>query len=173
MSPCTHPTECSRFPIALAMAELPLGAHLVTPRKGYTHHAIYVGGGRVVHYAGLCRLLHRGPVEEVTLQCFEAGRGYRVLETPLHEMEARDVVQRARSRLGENRYRILSNNCEHFCAWCLHGNGRSAQVERLLHPGRRLARIATRALGGVMEQLRPQGRRDLVTQARDSSLIGA
>lgn len=26
-------------------ADLPLGCQLVTPRKGYTHHGIYAGGG--------------------------------------------------------------------------------------------------------------------------------
>ena len=39
------------------------GTHLVTSRRGYAHHGIYVGGGMVVHYAGLCQLLHSGPVE--------------------------------------------------------------------------------------------------------------
>ena len=33
-------------------AHWPLGAHLVTPRRGYTHHGIYVGNGIVIHYAG-------------------------------------------------------------------------------------------------------------------------
>jgi hypothetical protein len=42
------------------------------------------------------------------------------------------VVARARSRLGEDRYRIASNNCEHFCHWCRSGENRSAQVERAL-----------------------------------------
>ena len=34
-----------------------LGTHLVASRRGYTHHGIYVGGGMVVHYAGLSGLL--------------------------------------------------------------------------------------------------------------------
>jgi hypothetical protein len=42
------------------------------------------------------------------------------------------VIRRARSRLGENRYRLLRNNCEHFCEWCVHGISRSLQVERVL-----------------------------------------
>jgi len=33
--------------------ELPLGAHLSTSRFGYTHHGVYAGHGRVVHYSGL------------------------------------------------------------------------------------------------------------------------
>jgi hypothetical protein len=48
--------------------------------------------------------------------------------------EREDVVRRARSRLGENRYHIIHNNCEHFCEWCLSGVSRSRQLESL--PGR-------------------------------------
>lgn len=29
--------------------DLPLGAHLTTPRRGYVHHGIYAGSGRVIH----------------------------------------------------------------------------------------------------------------------------
>jgi hypothetical protein len=35
------------------------------PRRWYTHHGIYVGGGRIVQYGGLSWGLRRGPVEEV------------------------------------------------------------------------------------------------------------
>ena len=31
-----------------------------------------------------------------------------------------------------SRYRVESNNCEHFCHWCLSGENRSVQVDRLL-----------------------------------------
>src|SRR5258707_11780449 len=53
--------------------EPPMGAHIVTERRGYTHHGIYVGAGKVVHYAGLSRGLRRGPVEEISLSRFAAG----------------------------------------------------------------------------------------------------
>jgi hypothetical protein len=36
-----------------AVVELPVGSWLLARRRGYTHHGIYVGGGRVAHYAGL------------------------------------------------------------------------------------------------------------------------
>jgi hypothetical protein len=54
--------------------DVPMGSHIVTPRRGYLHHGIYVGNGKVVHYAGLCHGIHRGPVEEVALSCFAHGR---------------------------------------------------------------------------------------------------
>ena len=41
------------------------------------------------------------------------------------------AVERARERLGEDRYSLWSNNCEHFVEWCLSGTPRSAQVDAL------------------------------------------
>jgi hypothetical protein len=40
-------------------------------------------------------------------------------------------VHRARARLGEDRYNVLTNNCEHFCEWCVRGEPRSDQVDGL------------------------------------------
>ena len=124
--------------------DLPLGAHLLTPRRGYTHHGIYVGNGKVVHYAGLCRSLARGPVEEVSLEEFADGQAVHVKIGASALYSAAVIIERARSRLGENRYRITTNNCEHFCEWCLRGEPRSEQVERLLAWPRKVARRAYR-----------------------------
>ncbi|WP_432258847.1 lecithin retinol acyltransferase family protein [Cupriavidus sp. TMH.W2] len=116
-------------------ADPPVGAHLVTPRHGYAHHGIYVGRGMVVHYAGYCHRQQRGPVEELSLAAFAAGHGITVLNTPMARYSAAESVGRARSRLGEDRYRLLTNNCEHFCMWCLYGESRSEQVRHcLIHP---------------------------------------
>jgi hypothetical protein len=111
--------------------EPPLGAHLVTPRRGYTHHGIYVGRGRVVQYGGLSHGLRRAPVEEVALLQFARGRPiWFRLEEP-RQFDRDEVVHRARARLGEDRYNVLTNNCEHFCEWCVRGEPRSHQVDGL------------------------------------------
>lgn len=132
-----------------AEAEFPLGAHLLTRRAGYSHHGIYVGNGKVVHYSGFCTTLRRGPVEEVTLERFAAGHAVSVAQEPHARYAGLEAVQRARSRLGENHYRLLTNNCEHFCTWCLEGVGRSEQVRACArHPG-----IAVRAVRGMCRAL--------------------
>jgi len=112
--------------------EPPSGAHMVTRRWGYTHHGIYVGRGRVVQYGGLSLGLHRGPVEEVTLSQFALGRAIWIRSSESTSLNRDEVVRRARSRLGENRYHVLTNNCEHFCEWCVCGEHRSYQVDRLI-----------------------------------------
>ena len=112
--------------------EPPLGSHLVTPRRGYLHHGIYVGARKVVHYSGLVHGLRRGPVEEVPLAHFACGQGVWVRSDAPSDFDVREVIYRARSRVGEDRYRLLTNNCEHFCEWCLRGAARSFQVEAWL-----------------------------------------
>ena len=109
-----------------------LGAHLTTARRRYTHHGVYVGRGHVIHYAGLARCWQAGPVEEVSLSDFALGHPVRVVERGDATYLPHEIVQRARSRLGECDYHVLTNNCEHFCNWCIRGVHRSAQVRRRL-----------------------------------------
>jgi Lecithin retinol acyltransferase len=110
-------------------AEIEPGTHLTTRRRGYVHHGLYVGGGRVIHYAGLDRRFRRGPVEEVSLERFAGGRGWQVVPRSAPAHPGTVAVARARSRLGENRYSIWSNNCEHLVEWAVAGTPRSTQVD--------------------------------------------
>ena len=112
--------------------EPPLGSHLVTPRRGYLHHGIYVGACNVVHYPGRAHGLRREPVEEVPFAHFACGQRVWVRSEARSAFDVREVIGRARSRVGEDRYRLLTNNCEHFCEWCLRGTARSFQVEAWL-----------------------------------------
>ena len=116
----------------VAEREPALGSHLVIPRRGYLPHGIYVGSGKLVHYAGLAHGLRRGPVEEIPLACFTRGRPVWVRSSSPRDLDCREVIRRALSRVGEDCYRLLTNNCEHFCEWCLRGEPRSYQVEALL-----------------------------------------
>jgi len=118
--------------LLLAGQEPPTGAHLVTPRIGFVHHGIYLGSGKVIHCGAVSRLLPRGPVEEVSLQHFSRGRRVWVRSGAPVQFSPQEIVERARSRIGEDQYHILKNNCEHLCEWCLRGRHRSYQVERLM-----------------------------------------
>lgn len=43
-----------------------------------------------------------------------------------------ETVARAYSRLGEERYNLITNNCEHFAMWCKTGMSESSQVKYIL-----------------------------------------
>lgn len=130
--------------------EPPRGAHIVSPRRGYTHHGIYVGRDRVVQYGGLTCGLRTGPVQEVFLTQFS--RGYpiwvRFEESPWFDSD--EVVRRARSRLGEDHYNPLTNNCEHFCEWCVRGQQLSYQVDEWLLRPRRALRLTIRLVAKLL-----------------------
>ena len=131
-----------------AATTLPLGAHLVTPRRGYLHHGIYVGDGRVVHYAGISRS-PRGLIEETTLEGFSRGRGIGIVAHAAARYRGWQVVERARRRLGEHAYHLLRNNCEHLCNWCHDGTHRSSQVERLSETPRLIVQAVLRSLAAL------------------------
>ncbi|SAK66084.1 hydrolase [Caballeronia hypogeia] len=121
------------------------GTELVTLRSGYEHHGIYAGNGMVIHYAGFAKSLDRGPVEEVSVEQFAAGHEITIRQNPAARYVGMEAVRRARSRLGEDQYRLLTNNCEHFVTWCLDGRARSRQVQACFaHP-----RAACRAVTGL------------------------
>jgi hypothetical protein len=139
---------------ALGRGELPaVGAHLIVPWLGFTHHGIHVGAGRVVHYGALMYDIIRKPVEEVSLEVFADGRPVFVVEHTESCFDGAEIVHRARSRLGEKRYRLFTNNCEHFVEWCLHDLPRSFQAETALAYPRLVGERVEQFLLGCVRRL--------------------
>lgn len=123
----------NRIPNLWGEVMIQLGAHLSSGRTGYTHHGIYVGDGKVVHYSGLANGLSKGNICETTIEKFNLGRDKITVIThpnPSEYFTPIEIVKRARSRIGENDYNIIFNNCEHFATWCATGTASSEQVKR-------------------------------------------
>jgi hypothetical protein len=105
----------------------------------YRHYGIYVSDSCVITYGAkeadfgkhIC-------VHATTLRKFAKGdrliicrlpksiNMYRKLYTP------DETVRRAQSRLGEENYNIVFNNCEHFAYWCKTGIRESQQVTKVI-----------------------------------------
>lgn len=112
------------------------GDHLVVDRRGglYTHHGIDIGDGTVVHY------LEGETIVRTSKEYFRRGEPIRLRDYA--DCDPADItIERALSRLGEQRYNVLFNNCEHFATWCKTGRANSSQVERSLAIG---------AVGGLL-----------------------
>lgn len=119
-----------------------IGYHLVVRKPvlfkhafAYTHHGIYVGGKTVIHYAGYANGLSSGQhdksVSLISLDEFSDGQPVEVRQQPrIYSPQA--IVDRARSRLGENKYSLLWRNCEHFATWCCTGKPQSTQVRQVI-----------------------------------------
>ena len=45
---------------------------------------------------------------------------------------AEETIRRAKERLGEEKYNLVTNNCEHFAMWCKTGEAVSGQVKQIV-----------------------------------------
>lgn len=131
-----------------------IGVH----RTGYEHYGIYIGNGKVIHYAAeggdftgkIC--IH----EADFLEFIRKGRdffylhfegrcpikiyqdekvysGDRLLFANINKYKIyspEETVQRARNRIGEEKYNFVTQNCEHFALWCKTDVEESTQVTR-------------------------------------------
>ncbi|MEM6519057.1 MAG: lecithin retinol acyltransferase family protein [Cyanobacteria bacterium P01_C01_bin.70] len=90
----------------------------------YEHHGIDCGGESIIHY------YKGGDVPTITRTPQELfARGGRIFIKPRSPAFLPDiVVQRAESRLGEQQYDLLTNNCEHFANWCKTGRSDCEQL---------------------------------------------
>ncbi|MFM9995321.1 MAG: lecithin retinol acyltransferase family protein [Phycisphaerales bacterium] len=108
------------------------GLHVRVWRGLYWHHAITI----CVDASGIAWLIEAGTpfgpgtIRWVTLAEFAGGATVCVVEHnwafPPHV-----IVQQAMSRLDENRYNLMTNNCEHFATWCVTGVAESRQAQLL------------------------------------------
>lgn len=104
----------------------PEGAHLVTMRACglYYHHGLYCGDNKVIHYSGFSKPGVAGKVEEVPLhgkEGFSREYSFHVIEHPNPKYGPQKAIARARERLGEDKYSLFFNNCEHFVNYCIDG----------------------------------------------------
>ncbi len=93
-----------------AKSKLKKGDHISVQRFGYTHHSIYIGDGKVIHY------LEDG-IQEDSLYIFSDDSNINLESTPIKYAEE-EVVKRAKSRLYEDNYNVIWKNCEQFAIWC-------------------------------------------------------
>lgn len=91
----------------------------------YQHHGIDIGDGHIIHYRKPSEIIEKTPFET-----FSRGNKVYIRQYPrgfsfIPEL----VLERAFSRLGEQKYNLLFNNCEHFATWCKTGINESKQVQ--------------------------------------------
>ncbi|MBR3723010.1 MAG: lecithin retinol acyltransferase family protein [Selenomonadaceae bacterium] len=102
--------KINALPLPEAYDTFQKGDHIAVDRDLYSHHAIYDGEGNVVEYDDFI-------VKTATLEDFAKGaRIYKVEEGSAYA--PKEIMERAYSRIGEQEYDLLFNNCENFATWC-------------------------------------------------------
>ncbi|QNI41116.1 lecithin retinol acyltransferase family protein [Synechococcus sp. A15-28] len=126
--------------------------HLQVPRQHglFNHHGIDLGDGTVAHYLEGREIL-RSSTDE-----FSQGQPLSVIEHA-DASPVRVTLQRAMSRIGEQNYNLLFNNCEHFATWCKTGRHRSGQIDSVLERARHWSELMPSALMRGLELLVQRG----------------
>ena len=126
--------------------------HLQVPRRHglFNHHGIDLGDGTVAHYLEGREIL-RSPVSE-----FSQGEVVSVMDHT-NASPPGVTLRRAMSRLGEQNYNLLFNNCEHFATWCKTGRHRSEQVDSVIDRARAWSRQMPSALLSGLDLLVRRG----------------
>lgn len=114
-----------------------VGSHLKPDRVLYQHHGVYIGEGLVIHYAF-------DGITVDTVERFSSGGPIELVPHPGSPYTGEEIRGRAFSRLGEDEYDLVANNCEHFANWCCTGEMVSEQVEEAVWmAGKLLLKILT------------------------------
>jgi len=131
--------------VRLTEADLLPGDHICVRRKGkfYTHHGIYMGDGKVVHFAGSIREKIDPVVQETDLSRFLKGEILRRRDYK-QRLPASETINIAKEQLSDGSYSMIWNNCEHFATYCATGKKKSRQVKRVL------SGLSTVAVGVVL-----------------------
>lgn len=131
-----------------------IGVH----RTGYEHYGIYIGNGKVIHYAAeggdftgkIC--IHEADFLEFIrkgrdffylhfdgkcpIKIYQDEKVYSGDRLPFANINKykiyspEETVLRARNRMGEEKYNFVTKNCEHFALWCKTDVEESTQVTR-------------------------------------------
>ena len=127
---------------------MPAADHLQVPRQHglFNHHGIDLGDGTVAHYLEGREIL-RSSTDE-----FSQGQPLSVIKHA-DASPVRVTLQRAMSRIGEQNYNLLFNNCEHFATWCKTGRHRSGQIDSVLERARHWSELMPSALMRGLELL--------------------
>lgn len=116
------------------------GDQIRVNRGFYSHHGIYASKNSVIHFAppGQTDVLDPSAARiiETSLEDFLKDGILEVRVYTEEEMKRKrkpkEIIDCARSHLGEGGYDLISNNCEHFSNLCVFGEKESNQVESVL-----------------------------------------
>lgn len=116
------------------MTKAEYGDVIYTKHNLYRHYGIYINENCVIHYDGKLDdiFLSKMCIRETTMERFLGGKKYYYIDNRESKFDNEEVVSRARKCIGEEKFNLISHNCEHFAMWCKTGKSRSQQVYLIL-----------------------------------------
>ena len=118
------------------------GCHIRCQVNNFYHHGIYIGDGKVIQF-GLPFDVYKSDINPEEISVVESSLSEFSPKSKFIEVysyskaEARkkfsdtEIIERAKSLLGTKGYDVLNNNCEHFANFCIFGEKKSYQIDKI------------------------------------------
>ncbi|KAG7382852.1 retinoic acid receptor responder (tazarotene induced) 3 [Phytophthora pseudosyringae] len=117
------------------MEEYSVGDVLRFRVRGFSHLALYIDNGRIVHFWSESGYFNFTVRENTIQEMLEVGSSSPTCYTNtldeymgLEPFSRDEIVERARGELGATGYNLVMNNCEHFVTWVRYGRAVSPQI---------------------------------------------
>ncbi|XP_065932534.1 phospholipase A and acyltransferase 3-like [Magallana gigas] len=129
-------------------------------RSWYNHWAVYIGNEEIVHLKskeGMQLITIKGEV--VIESVWDQVKDSRVdinnkLDTKHRPRSAQEIVQDAVSKIGNTKYNMFWQNCEHFATYCRYGVNSSQQVKDAVMLGLHIATELWRLKENIIQEHR-------------------
>jgi len=110
------------------------GRH-ITYGGGIIHHGFCDGKGNVIEYLAdpnddKKMIIHKRTFKDFMERSEKYGR-FQEIHHPDPKYSVDESIARAESRIGEEEYSMMGNNCEHFVNWVIEGEPKSEQFEQM------------------------------------------
>jgi hypothetical protein len=115
--------------MSLSKEDLSLGDHIYVKRLLYSHHGIYAGDGKVIHYRGEEKEKKDPSVRETDIDGFLKGGKLKKRDYK-RRLPVSETLSLAKEHLSGKGYSLTLNNCEHFATYCATGKKKSNQVRK-------------------------------------------
>jgi HRAS-like suppressor 3 len=137
------------------LEELKLGDLVEYKRELYSHWAVYIGNGKIIHLSGQAEQKISGVgllcsnvanVAEVRIDYFldiiKNSYAYRnnSKDSEFTPLPPDQILTKALSKIGCNYYDLFTYNCEHFAHYCRYDLSLSDQTSRLIRFGCRVTK---------------------------------
>ena len=117
------------------LSKIKVGDILYVNRGYYKHYGVYIGEGKIIHFAPLngAEINSKNAViHETNLDDFLKGGEPEIDKKSKSKYNRLEIVKRACSQVGSNGYNLVFSNCEHFARWCKTGIHESNQVDEAM-----------------------------------------
>ena len=103
-----------------------------------THHAIYIGDNKIVHFKRGYNFNKFNSIIELDkfenfIETAKKIQQKVIIVNEKDSLPSDEIVKRSLNFIGKKNYNLITNNCEHLVRYCITGQSESKQIQKYLN----------------------------------------